>query len=105
MATYIVRTAVKPRQTPSMWDGNVLTALQAGYTFDSNETQSLLPNPPITGQTGAILWIKLPNGYWLPSIYKGITYVELKPVVPVGKPFTFKVEGYKLFSGTLVPEV
>lgn len=106
MASFKVDTAVKPRRTPSMYETVTLAALAVGYTFDSDSFQSLIPNPPIAGQNGAITWVQLANSYWVPMVYKGVTYVEQVTVTPPTgtKQFTLSVEGFVPFTGTLTPQ-
>lgn len=105
MASFEVVQAIKPRKTPSMYETVVLPNLAVGYKFDSNVFQSLIPNPPITGQNGAITWVQLSNSYWVPMVYKGITYVKQVVVNPPSgtKTFTLSVEGYAPYTGILTP--
>lgn len=106
MATYRVLVAIKPRKTPSMYETSVLENLAEGYVFTSTTLQVLTPVPPITGQTGAITWVQLPNSYWVPLVYRGVEYVKDTSIVPpTGKRFTLDIEGFNLFTGTLIPKV
>lgn len=90
MTTYIIAVSVTPRKTPSMYETNTQAPLQVGYTFDVSVIQNLDPNPPIAGQVGAIQWLQLPNSYWIPSVYKGVTYAKLAstPTSPPPTPST-----------------
>lgn len=101
---YKVVTPVKPRASHNMWDANTKPLLPIGYTFVSSSVVTELPNPPILGQTGPITWVKLPDLYWVPMVYKGVTYVVEVPPTPVGEPFTLTVQGYKTVTGILEPE-
>lgn len=105
MATFKVDVSVKPRKTPSMYETSTLAGLAVGYQFDSNTFQSLIPNPPIVGQDGPITWVQLPNTYWVPMVYRGVTFVEQVVVPPSNgtKTFTLSVEGFAPFTGTLTP--
>ncbi len=79
MTTYQIMNPVKPRATASMYETNTLDNLTVGYSFDTSATTLLVPNPPIAGQSGAILWLQLPaeyNNYWIPAVYKNVVYAQ-----------------------------
>lgn len=85
-AMYTVKKSVAPRATPSMYETNKKTDLVVGVTFDSAVVQTLDAVPPIVGQIGPISWVQMPDGYWVPLEYKGMTYVKLTGSTPPPPP-------------------
>lgn len=69
--TYIVVRAVKPRQTPSMYEENTKPAMPVGVEFQTETARIITEKiPPETGSDFTIIWLQLPDGYWVPKHYK-----------------------------------
>jgi hypothetical protein len=85
-AMYTVKKPVAPRATPSMYETDKKADLVVGATFASAVVQTLDAVPPIMGQVGPISWVQMPDGYWVPLDYKGVTYVKLTGSTPPPPP-------------------
>ncbi len=83
MKKYKILEPVKARKTPSMYQV-VSKNVTAGTEFESDMEQVISERIPLVGGTVYnINWVKLPDGYWIPSEYKGINYVKEVSVVEV----------------------
>lgn len=104
MPTYKVLAPVAPRQTPSMYSAS-LPNIQTGFEFVSGAEKN-------SGNTGdannGVVFQQLPNGYWVPMVYKGTTYLQAVTVVtpPVSTPYPDKlIVQIPNADGTLQPAV
>lgn len=80
---YKVILGVKARKSPSMYE-TISKSISTGTEFVSEIKQTLTEKIPLVGGVNySITWIQMPDGYWIPSEYKGVRYVEeISIVVP-----------------------
>jgi lysozyme len=80
---YKVILGVKARKSPSMYE-TISKSVATGAEFVSEIKQTLTEKIPLVGGVNySITWIQMPDGYWIPSEYKGVRYVqEVSIVVP-----------------------
>lgn len=97
---YKVYLDVKARSTPSMYQVNSKSVL-AQTTFVSSVTRVV--TEIISGSNVTIEWVQMPDTFWLPMVYRGVTYVKEESVV-VNPPVETGFVSAKLFraDGTFV---
>ena len=68
---YIVVKPVKPRLTPSMYEENTNPNLPVDTVFQSKTTRVVSEKIPAeNGTEYTIIWVQMPDGYWVPKFYK-----------------------------------
>lgn len=68
---YEVVKSVKPRKTPSMFETNTKPNLPVGTLFQSEVTQAVTETiPAVNGKEYTIVWVQMPDLYWVPKFYK-----------------------------------
>lgn len=101
MANYKVMIQVGARPVPTM---NSTSAYQVpvGFTFESSVIRA-------DAYYGSPMLVQMPDGTWVPLIYRNMEYVtQYTPVPPSPsetKHFTLSIDGYQTFSGDLIPLV
>ena len=68
---YEVVKPVKPRKTPSMFETATKPNLSVGTLFQSEVMQGVTETiPAVNGKECTIVWVQMPDGYWVPKFYK-----------------------------------
>jgi hypothetical protein len=84
---YRVIKEVKSRKTPSMYEV-VTKSVPLNTEFFSDMKQTFSERIPVGGAVVAIVWVLMPDKYWIPMVYKGEVFLSETIEVPTIPPET-----------------